>query len=112
MNFYKPILILTTFLIFVLSGCGGYRSTQFEYGTIKTGTDKAEIIQKYGSPFKADVKQENGNLNEMLRYKEVVDVGIYTYILTTDLYFANSKLIKIEQEGSDPPGSNVVVEKT
>lgn len=111
MNFNRIILTLTTCLIFMLSGCAGYRSTQFEYGTIKTGMDKAEIIQKYGSPFKADVKQENGQLNEMLRYKEAVDVGLYTYILTTDLYFLNSKLIKIEQQESDPPGSNVVVEK-
>ncbi len=111
MNFNRTILIPSSFLIFVLSGCGGYRSTQFEYGTIKTGTDKAEIIQKYGSPFKADVKQENGDLNEILRYKEAVDVGQYTYILTTDLYFENSKLIKIEQKESNPPGSNVVVDK-
>lgn len=107
----RIFLILTACLLFMLSGCAGYRTTQFKYGTLKIGADKAEILERYGAPFRADVIEENESSNGMFRYKEPVDVGSCTYIMTTDLYLVNSKLVKVEQNESDPPCSNVVVEK-
>jgi len=91
-------VVFITFIVFC-SSCAGYRVTKFTTGSIKLGDKKEVILKKFGKPFKSDLQKED----EVIYYKEVVDVSSYTYILTTKLTFENSILIGIEQNEEQTP---------
>ena len=97
----------------MITGCAGYRTTAFKHASLKIDAKKNYDLQKHGYSFKSDVSEEDGEIKEILRYKEAVDIGSHTYILTPDLYSTNGELIKIEQKESDLPSSTKIqVEKS
>lgn len=91
--------ILIIFFILLFSSCAGYRTTKITTNIINIGDKKEFVLKKLGKPFKMESQKES----EILFYKEVVDVSSYTYILTTELTFENSILIKIKQSEEQTP---------
>jgi hypothetical protein len=99
---------LVIFALLILTSCAGYRTTSMGAITQHMGVDRDYIINKYGTPFKVDAYSKNNKEIEIISYKEVVDVGPYTYILTTNLYMENNKLIKVTQQEDVPPNRTVI----
>lgn len=92
-------IIFITFFILLFNSCAGYRTTKITTNIINVGDKKEFVLKKLGKPFKIDSKKGS----DVLYYKEVVDVSNYTYILTTELTFENSILVKIEQKEEQTP---------
>lgn len=103
----KYSLLAITF--FILAACAGYRTTGMSSVTEYLGAAKSDIINKYGTPFKTEAYTENDKLIEVISYKEAVDVGPYTYILTTNLQFVDNKLVRVKQVEDAPPTGHTLI---
>ena len=102
----RHLSLILFFLAFAMISCGIYpTSSKFAGNAVSLGMNKAEVIKKMGSPFRADSYYTDKKI-DVLFYKEPTRVDTYSYIVTTTLRFENDTLKSINQNDRFMPDSN------
>lgn len=92
----KGINYVIVSLIFLLcTSCySSQKISMFSKSNVEIGMDKKIFIKEFGKPYSRNIcKNENGENQEILFYKEELNKGTW-YLVTTSFTFIDSKLVE------------------
>lgn len=84
-------------IVLLVSSCAIYPTSSKLSDSFILGENIKEVINRTGTPFSRDSYMKDNVKVDVLYYKELANVDVYPYIITTTLIFENEKLIKVTQ---------------
>lgn len=86
----------------MLAGCSVARQSRFSSQSVTVGTDKKDVVAKFGTPYKTGFHEDANQVSyEDWYYKENLFIKKW-YEVTTILHFKNSKLVSMEPGEENP----------
>lgn len=108
-------IVLTLIVLIGMVSCKMYKdasSLPFLVNDVKIGTDKSDILKRYGQPFSFDIRTDLTDTITVLCYKEPKRIANSEFIITTKLTFNRNKLKKITQENLLVPENIIICDTT